>query len=259
MVKKTLKYSFLKFWGVIVFITIWWLIKIFFFPNNNYLPTPYETFKRSFTLFYNDRLTTDLIATLRQFFMGFTLATIFAIPAGLLLGYFKKSYRTFEIIIDFFRSIPVTALFPMFILFFGIGNTTITAMITVSCFWVILINTAYGVIYVNNTYLEVMNSLRATTWQKFSEVILYEALPFLFIGLRVAISFGLIVVIVSEMFIGSEYGLGSRVYKAHETYLITDVYALTMIIGLLGYFFNKAILIMERKLIHWKGQTENVS
>ena len=66
-------------------------------------------------------------------------------------------------------------------------------------------------------------------------------------------------VIVSEMFIGSRYGLGSRVYKAHETYLITDVYALTIIIGLIGYFLNRLIILLERKWIHWKGHPKTLN
>ncbi|RYU89460.1 ABC transporter permease [Mucilaginibacter terrigena] len=204
-------------------------------------------------LFITGSILADISSTLKQFGVGFGIAAIFGIPLGLILGFSKRGYAAFEIVLDFFRSIPVTALFPLFILFFGIGSSTIIAMVTVACFFVILINSAYGVIYVNKTYLVVMDSLKSTWFQKFTEVIFYEALPFLFIGLRVAVSFGLIVVVVSEMFIGSEFGLGSRVYKAYETYLITEVYALTIIIGLLGYFLNKIILILEKKVVHWKG------
>lgn len=253
MVKQVLNNGFLKFLGVIIFIALWWAMKLLFFAKSNYMPAPLETFEKCFDLFADGKLHTDLLSTLSQFFQGFLLAAVIGIPVGLLLGYFKKGYSTFEVIIDFFRSIPVTALFPIFILFFGIGSTTITAMVAVASFWVILINSAYGVIYANATYLKVMDSFRATTWQKFTEVIFYEALPFLFVGLRVAVSFGLIVVIVSEMFIGSQFGLGARVYRAYETYLITDVYAITIIIGSLGYLLNKLLFTVEKKIVHWKG------
>lgn len=253
MVKGLQSAASLKLWGVAIVIAMWWGIKELFFGNNNFLPSPAETFIKVGELFYSGNVLVDIYSTLQQFILGFGIASLLGIPLGLGLGFSRKGYATFEIVLDFFRSIPVTALFPLFILFFGIGNTTIVAMVTTACFFVILINSAYGVIYLNRTYLVVMDSFKATWFQKFTEVILYEALPFLFIGLRVAVSFGLIVVIVSEMFIGNQYGLGSRVYKAHETYLITDVYALTLIIGFLGYLLNKVFLMAERKIIHWKG------
>ena len=246
--------KYLKYWGVLLFIGLWWLVKILFLADVSYLPSPIETFARIFLLFVSGEILTDVLATLRQFATGFFLATIFGIPFGLLIGYSQRGYALFEIILDFCRSIPVTALFPLFILFFGISTSTITAMVTAACFFVIALNSAYGVLYVNKTYLTVIKTLGANWFQVFSEVILYEALPFLFVGLRVAVSFGLIVVVVSEMFIGMAIGLGARVYKAHETYLITDVYALTIIIGLIGYLLNKLLLLFEKKLIHWKNR-----
>lgn len=253
MVKGIFNKGFLKLWGVIIVIVLWWLAKVLFFRGTDFLPSPFEAFAKIGDLFLNGRLQVDADATLRKFGLGFGLAVFLGVPAGLVLGFWQKGYETFEIVIDFFRSIPVTALFPLFILFWGIGNTTIVAMVTVACFFVILINSAYGVIYVNRTYLTVMDSLKATLLQKFTNVIFYEALPFLFVGIRVAVSFGLIVVIVSEMFIGSQYGLGSRIYEAYESSLITDVYALTIVIGVLGYLLNKIFLVLEKKIVHWKG------
>ena len=232
---------------------LWWLIKVFFFKSSDFLPSPFVTFNEIYALFVKYDLIVDIDSTLEKFVLGFGLAAFFGIPAGLILGYWKKGYLIFEIVIDFFRSIPVTALFPLFILFWGIGNTTIVAMVAIACFFVILINSAYGVIYVNKTYLTVMDSLKATLIQKFTNVVFYEALPFLFVGLRVAVSFGLIVVIVAEMFIGSQYGLGSRIYEAYESSLITDVYALTIIIGGLGYVMNRIFHLAEKRIIHWKG------
>jgi len=248
--------KYLKYWGVLWFLGLWWLVKILFLRNVAYLPSPFETFSRIIQFFVSGEIYTDILATLTQFASGYFLAIFFGIPIGLLIGFSQKGYATFEVILDFFRSIPVTALFPLFILFFGIGTSTITAMVTAACFFVIVLNSAYGVIYVNKTYLTVIKTLGANWYQTFREVIIYEALPFLFIGLRVSVSFGLIVVVVSEMFIGRRYGLGARVYKAHETYLITDVYAITLIIGLLGYLLNKLLLLLERRMIHWKNIPE---
>lgn len=254
MINKLFGAKYLKYWGVILFIGFWWLVKVLFLSTVFYLPSPIETFSRIAEFFLSGEIYTDIFATLTQFASGYFLAMIFGVPIGLLIGYFPRGYAATEVLLDFFRSIPVTALFPLFILFFGISTTTITAMVTAACFFVIVLNSAYGVVYVNKTYLTVIKTLGANWYQTFREVIFYEALPFLFVGLRVSVSFGLIVVVVSEMFIGRRYGLGARVYKAHETYLITDVYALTIIIGLIGYILNKLLLLLEKHLIHWKNR-----
>jgi len=256
MVNNHRNHFWLKYLGVIILIFLWWIVKITVLKNNSYLPLPFETFRRMFSLIFSGDLLPDILYTLRQFGVGYGLALLIGIPVGLLLGFYLKVYQMFEIVLDFFRSIPVTALFPLFILFFGISDKTITAMVSVACVFVIILNSAYGVIYVNKTHLKVMKVMEANWLQTFREVIVYEALPFLFVGLRVSVSFGLIVEVVSEMFIGSKYGLGQRVYQAHETYLITDVYALTIFIGLLGYFFNKIILLSEKKIIHWKERQD---
>lgn len=246
--------EYLKYWGILLVVGVWWLVKVTFFNGNYYLPSPPETIRRIGEFFLSGEIYQDIFETLKRFAAGFSLAVIIGVPVGFLLGYSQKGYATSEIVLDFFRSIPVTALFPLFILFYGISEATITAMVTVACFFVIVLNSAYGVLYVNKTYLTVIKTLGAKRLQIFREVIFYESLPFLFVGLRVAISFGLIVVVVSEMFIGRKYGLGARVYNAHETYLITDVYALTIIIGLIGYLFNKSLIFMESHLIHWRNQ-----
>lgn len=245
-----------KYLGVIILVFVWWFVKVTVLKNNSYLPLPFATFGRMFSLLFSGDLLQDIWYTLKQFGIGYSLALLIGVPVGLLLGFYFKVYQVFEIVLDFFRSIPVTALFPLFILFFGISDKTITAMVTVACVFVIILNSAYGVIYVNKTHLKVMKVMEATSLQTFREVLIYEALPFLFVGFRVSVSFGLIVEVVSEMFIGSKYGLGERVYQAHETYLITDVYALTIFIGLIGYFFNKIILLAEKKIIHWKEKPD---
>ncbi len=256
MVNRIENKSHLKYLGVLFLILFWWIVKASILKDNAYLPSPLETFKRLVTLIASGDIIPDILYTLRQFIIGYGLALIIGIPIGLLLGFFTKAYTTFEIILDFFRSIPVTALFPLFIIFFGISDVTITAMVTVACVFVLILNSAYGVMYVNKTHLKVMQTMGANWFQTFREVIVFEALPFLFVGFRVSVSFALIVVVVSEMFIGSKHGLGERVYQAHETYLIIDVYAITLFIGILGYFFNKMIILSEKKIIHWKDRQD---
>lgn len=231
---------------------MWGLLKSFVFSDSIFLSSPLETFKRLFELFGEGDLLNDFLATLNKFSIGFGLAVIVGIPVGVFLGLNEAVYKSVEILLDFFRSIPVTTLFPLFILFFGISAKTIIAMVAVSCVFVIILNTSYGVFYSKKSYSSYLKSIGASKFQIFVHAILPSSLPFIFVGLRTAISFALIVVIVAEMFIGSNYGLGMRVYEAHETYLISDVYALILFIGFIGFFLNKIFAVIEKRIIHWK-------
>jgi len=238
--------------GIVSFLVVWWLGKVLVFPDSNFLPSPKETFNNLYDLLWNRKLTLDLGATFHKFSIGFSLAILFGIPLGILLGINKRIYQSVELLLDFFRSIPVTTLFPLFILFYGISAKTIIAMVLVACVFVIVLNTAYGVFYTKASHVSYLKSLGASKFQLFTNVILPSSLPFIFVGLRVSVSFALIVVIVAEMFIGSNYGLGTRVYESYETYLITDVYSIILFVGLIGYLLNKIFSTLEKRIIHWK-------
>ncbi|QHI35779.1 Bicarbonate transport system permease protein CmpB [Kordia antarctica] len=248
---KTKKHIY-SFIGIFSFISFWSLLKVVIFPNAIFLSSPIDTFQRLWELILSEGLLNDFLATLYKFSMGFGFAVVVGIPIGLFLGINKRVYQSVELLLDFFRSIPVTTLFPLFILFFGISSLTIISMVSVSCLFVIILNTSYGVFYTKESHISYLKSIGANKFQIFKHVVLPSSLPFIFIGLRVSVSFALIVVIVAEMFIGANKGLGIRVYEAHETYLISDVYAIIIFVGLLGYFLNRIFIVLEKKIIHWE-------
>lgn len=238
--------------GFSALILVWWLTKVLIFPDSIFLPSPEETFYTLFQLIANGALMADFVSTMKKFIIGYCIAILVGVPIGFFLGSFSKLYATFEVVLDFFRSIPVTTLFPLFILYFGIGQETIIAMVAAACIFVIILNTAYGVFYTKKEHVSYLKMLGSSKSQTFFNVVFPSSLPFLFVGLRTSVSFALIVVIVAEMFIGANDGLGIRVYEAYETYLIPDVYAVIFFVGMIGFVFNKIFQILEKRIIHWK-------
>jgi NitT/TauT family transport system permease protein len=81
-----------------------------------------------------------------------------------------------------------------------------------------------------------------------------ESLPQTFIGLRSGISISLVIVIVAEMFIGTEQGLGKRIIDAQQILNVKDMYASILVTGILGYFLNMLFLLVEKRFIHWSGK-----
>ena len=85
-------------------------------------------------------------------------------------------------------------------------------------------------------------------------IILPSALPYIAAGIRVSLSFALIVELVAEMFLGSQNGLGHRIFAASSVLAMEEVYTGILLIGALGYVLNSLMLFAEQKIIHWSGQ-----
>jgi ABC-type nitrate/sulfonate/bicarbonate transport system permease component len=218
------------------------------------LPGLFDTLKHFFRMIYTGNILQDFGESMVRMAIGYSLAALIGVPVGVLIGYFTSLYEAFEIPLDFFRSLPVTTLYPLFVLIFGIGHNSKIAMVCAACIFVIILNTAYGVMQRKQVRSQVALLFGASNLQLFREVLYWEALPQTLIGMRIAISYALIVEIVCEMFMGTQKGLGQRVFEAYNTYLIVELYAIILLVGLTGYLINKLFVFGESRAVHWVGK-----
>ncbi len=237
--------------GPIIFFILWLLFTEGGFISSLFLASPLQVFKSLIELFRNGLILKDILYTIFRLINGFILGAIFGIFLGIPIGYFKRIYSSLEILIDFFRSIPVASLFPLFLVFFGIGDTSKIATAAWSSFLIVLVNTTYGVKNVHQTRLMVAQTFNSTKLQIFSKIILPDSLPHIAAGLRISLSIAIIVVVMTEMFMGTNVGLGKRIYNTSLLYNTPELYATIFITGLLGYGLNKLMLLVEHRLIHW--------
>jgi NitT/TauT family transport system permease protein len=177
-----------------------------------------------------------------------------AIPLGIFLGASERFYRSVEFVVDFFRSTPASAMFPLFLVLFGVGNETKIAVAAFGAALVILFNVAYGVMNARKTRILAARVMGASRMQVLTGVVLLESMPQTFIGLRNGVSLALVIVVVAEMFIGSTDGLGQRVFEAQQLFNMPDMYAAIFAAGALGYGLNLLFLVVERYFVHWSGK-----
>src|SRR3989338_3663156 len=144
--------------------------------------------------------------------------------------------------------------FPIFLLFFGVGDVAKIAISSFAVFWILLVNTIYGVWGSSAIRLKVAKLFKASKYKIFTNVIIFDALPQIMIGIRLSISIPLIITIVSEMFIGTQYGLGKVIYDSYVSYDTTQLFATIFVVGVLGYIINKLFIVFEKKTIHWVGK-----
>jgi NitT/TauT family transport system permease protein len=159
-----------------------------------------------------------------------------------------------EFLIDFFRSTPSSALIPLFLMIFGVSDVNKVAIAAFGALLIVVFNSAYGVINARKQRVMAAKVMGATRWQIFKDVLVWESLQPSFVGLRSAVSMALVIVIVAEMFIGADSGLGNRIINAQQVMNVRDMYASILSAGVLGYVLNIVFLVVERRIVHWSGR-----
>lgn len=240
--------------GAFGFVALWWLIFQAGWIDPVLLPSPWDALRAIWDGFLGGALINDFLITVRRTLVAFAIAVAISVPLGIILGSSPAVYRACEFVIDFFRSTPASALFPLFLVILGVGEWTKIAVAAFGASLLILFNTAYGVMNARKTRQAAAKVMGASPGRVMVEVTLLESLPQTFVGMRTGISFALVIVIVAEMFIGSTDGLGQRVINAQAVFNMPEMYATIFGAGVLGYGLNLLFIIIERRFIHWGGK-----
>jgi NitT/TauT family transport system permease protein len=240
--------------GVFALVIVWYLAVWVRVVDPVLLPPPIDTFGAMWTGMKGGKLGSDFLVTVERTVYATLIASAVAIPLGIFLGASERLYRSVEFVIDFFRSTPASAMFPLFLVLFGVGDRTKISVAAFGAALVILFNVAYGVMNARKTRLLAAKAMGASRFRILTDVMLLESLPQTFVGLRNGVSLALVIVVVAEMFIGSTNGLGNRVFEAQQLFAMPDMYAAIFAAGALGYGLNLFFLTIERRFVHWAGR-----
>ena len=240
--------------GPVVLFIVWDLVVRLGFIKPILLPAPADTVATLVTGLAGGPLLSDFLVTVWRTLQAFLIAAVVGVPLGVLLGSNEKAYRSVEFLIDFFRSTPSSALIPLFLMIFGTSDVNKVAIAAFGALLIVVFNSAYGVINARKQRVMAAKVMGATRWQTFRDVLVWESLQPSFVGLRSAVSMALVIVIVAEMFIGADSGLGNRIINSQQVLNVKSMYASILAAGALGYALNILFLLMERKIVHWSGR-----
>ena len=180
-------------------------------------------------------------ATLYRVLFGFALALSLGVPLGILMARFKPVENFFLPLVSALMPIPSFALVPLFMMWFGIGNTTTILIVFYAATFPVLFNTWSGVRSVNPLWLRAAGAMGADEKKLFWKVILPGASPFIITGMRQAFLRSWIAVVGAEMIAASDWGLGWVIFDAKE-FLQTDVMmASIVVIGVIGFVFERVV------------------
>jgi len=244
----------LPFIGPVLLFIVWDLAVRLGFVKAILLPPPAETITALVNGLAGGPLLKDFAVTLWRTCQAFMIAAVIGVPLGVVLGSTEKAYRSVEFLIDFFRSTPSSALIPLFMMIFGISDLNKVAIAAFGALLIVVFNSAYGVINARKQRVMAARVMGASRWQIFKDVLVWESLQPSFVGLRSAVSMALVIVIVAEMFIGADSGLGNRIINSQQVMNVREMYASILAAGVMGYALNVLFLLSERRIVHWSGR-----
>src|SRR5581483_1934164 len=147
--------------------------------------------------------------------------------------------------------VPKSAILPLILLIFGLGEASKIAMVAIGVFYPVLINAMAGVMQINRIYLDVGRNFQASRAQVFRTIALPGALPFIMTGVKLGLGMGLILIAIAEM-IGAKSGLGYMIWNAWEILSVETMYVGLLVIAVLGFVFTVLLNELERWIVPWK-------
>jgi NitT/TauT family transport system permease protein len=193
----------------------------------------------------------DTLVTGSETLLGFGLGNLIGTVLGLTLWYSRNLSRVVNPFIVAIGSIPIVALAPLMIIWFGTGLASKVAMSTLSVVFVALTIAYKGAISVDEDQINLMRTLGARKWQIFRQLVVPASLGDIFAGLKLTISFALIGAIVGE-FMSSSEGLGHTIFKAGSLYIISKVFAALAGTIALALVLTAIVGRVERLLMPWR-------
>lgn len=202
-------------------------------------------------LVQNGVLVNHTVITLRRLVGAFLVAAIPGISLGLLMGLSPTTRAIVDPLVSILYPMPKIAMLPLIIIILGFGDPSIIATASITAFFIIMLNTAAGVLTIDDVLLEAAENFHATGLKKFYKVVLPGAMPLIFTGLRLGLGLSLIVTIAAE-FIASEAGLGFFIFNSWQILRVEFMFAGFFVIAVIGYVSTVGLEKLGDRLMPWQ-------
>lgn len=186
----------------------------------------------------------NLLISLRRVAIGYTLASLIAVPLGILVGISKVAFKAFNPYFQLLKPVSPLAWLPLGLYLFRDSEMTGIFIITIASIWPTLTNTAFGVANVDPSYLDVSKTLGASRWRTIFKVIIPAALPNIISGLRISMGISWLVIVAAEMLLGT--GLGYFIWNEWNNLYIPNILVAIFIIGIVGIVLDQIFAYLEK-------------
>ncbi len=241
---------FARYGLVIAFLVIWQASAKLGWVNASVFPPLDEILSALWNALASGAILDDIAISLQRSGIAFVAAVGLGIPLGLFMGQVRAVERALDPLLQFFRQTSALALYPVFILLLGLGETSKVFVIFWATLFPILLSTIGGVKEVDKKLIEMARTYGAGSLQIFRRVVLPASVPAIFVGLRLSATTALLLLIAAEM-IGANKGLGFQVMNAQYNFQIPLMFAAILLLALFGLAANAALVHLQRRLCRW--------
>ncbi|MGP0094378.1 MAG: ABC transporter permease [Xanthobacteraceae bacterium] len=232
----------------LVLLAAWWLLSS---GSSNFFFPPLATIVKTFAdIWFSPRIVNDVVPSLVRLFIGFTAALVLGLALGIPIGASRTLRNIVEPALEFLRAIPPPVLVPIFILLVGIENAMKVLVIVSGCVWPILLNAVAGVRALDEVLENVVRCYRIRGWARLWYFVIPGAGPQIFAGMRQALSIGIILMVISEMFAASN-GLGFSLIQFQRSFAIPEMWTGIVLLGLIGIALAFGFRLLENWLLGW--------
>ena len=227
--------------------------------NNIFFPSPARVGEAFVdTWLDSEIIMRDVLPSLGRFAIGVLLSIIVGIAAGTVIGSTPWLRALLEPMLEFFRAVPPVVLVPVLMLVLGVGDTMRLAVIVSGSVWPVLLNTVEGVRAMDPVLTDTSRSYGIRRALAFRYFILPAASPQIMAGVRLCLSIGLILMVISEMFAASS-GLGFQIVFFQRQFMIAEMWSGIILLGLIGVAVAAVFHLVEGRVLHWYHGSREVS
>jgi ABC-type nitrate/sulfonate/bicarbonate transport system permease component len=193
----------------------------------------------------------NLIFTLQNVLIGFAVAFVVAMVLGFIVAHSKIANRTLYPILVASQTVPVIAIAPIFIIWFGYGIMPKIVTTALICFFPLTVNTIAGYMSVDPDQRTLFKAYNAGPWHTFGKLTFPAALPYIMSGLKISVTLSVIGGVIGE-WIGSEKGLGYLIIQSSAQIMTVRVFAAVALLAMMGIVLFILASLVERLVMPWK-------
>ena len=243
--------------AVIVLLLIIWELLPYFVPMKQgtrlFFTVPSRILATLWQMFASGSIWAPLGVSATAFAIGLALAIAAGLPLGILLGRSNTLNAMFDPFITAFNATPRLVFLPLLMLWLGIGLWSKVAIVFLGALFPLLINTHEGVRNADKLLINVVRSFGAKEWDVARLVVIPNSLPFIVVGLRLAIGRAILGVVVAEFF-GAQAGLGVLMVRAASSFNVDVVFAGLIIFAALSLIMTGLVKLVEERMNRWRPQ-----
>lgn len=232
---------------------VWIALDVTRAVNPIFLPSPTSVLLAARELITSGVLLDDVRASLSRIGFGFGIAVLISVPLGLAMGTFKSVEALFEPVIGLVRYMPATAFVPLLLIWLGLGEAPKVGLIVIGVVFFNTLMTANVVWQVPTEMIKVAFTLGANNVAVFTKVIFPYSVPGMIDAMRVNLAAAWNLIIVSEL-VASDQGLGYRIVRAQKFLHIDQIFAILVVIGVLGLASDIALRTLRNRVAPWSQE-----